>query len=71
MSSCDHERMVLLLIDRGADINSKSNYGSTALICAAGNNHERIISPLIDRGADINCKCTFDDIILTKNNFKK
>jgi ankyrin repeat protein len=34
--------MVSLLIDRGAYVNSKDEYGNTALIYAAINNNERI-----------------------------
>jgi ankyrin repeat protein len=47
---------VSLLIDRGADINSKDNDGGNALIWAAMYNYESIFSLLIDRGADINSK---------------
>ncbi len=52
----NHERIVSLLLDRGADINSKDNGGSTALMWAAVRNYERIVSLLLDRGVDVHSK---------------
>ena len=41
----NHERIVLLLIDRGADINSKNNDEETALdIAERRNNYPNIVS---------------------------
>ena len=40
----NNERMVLLLIDRGADINSKNNIGRTAIDIAEMYNKQNIIS---------------------------
>jgi len=47
---------VKLLIDKGADIEAKSNDGLTALICAAGAGQVETVKLLIDRGADIEAK---------------
>lgn len=44
--------MVHLLIDAGADLNSKNNDGSTALISAAFFGRPEIVKQLLDAGAD-------------------
>ena len=49
-----HERVVELLLQRGAEINLQSSEGVTALMDAAGNGHERVVDLLIRRGAEIN-----------------
>ena len=49
------ERMVLLLLDREANINKACV--KTALTVAAGNGAEKTVSLLLDRGADINAVC--------------
>jgi ankyrin repeat protein len=40
----NHESIVSLLIDRGADINSKDNDGETALDIAKNKNYSNIVS---------------------------
>ena len=49
-----HERLVDLLLRRGADINQRNSRGGTALMCAAGNGNERVADLLIRCGAEIN-----------------
>jgi ankyrin repeat protein len=44
------------LIKRGADVNSKNNYGQTPLHRALGNNAIEIAKLLIDAGADVEAK---------------
>ncbi|KAI1158830.1 hypothetical protein F5B18DRAFT_65083 [Nemania serpens] len=51
-----HQEIVQLLIERGADIESKGSYGQTPLSWAAGNGHQQIVQLLIERGADIESK---------------
>ncbi|HSD47764.1 MAG TPA: ankyrin repeat domain-containing protein [Pyrinomonadaceae bacterium] len=46
-------------LDRGADVNAKFRYGSTALFKAAERGHTEIAKLLIDRGADVKVKDTF------------
>jgi len=41
------------MIEHGADVNAKDNYGYTVLILAARNGHTEIVELLIERGADI------------------
>lgn len=46
-------------LDRGADVNAKFRYGSTALFKAAERGHAPIVKLLLDRGADVKVKDTF------------
>ena len=48
-----HTETVKLLLDRGADVNTKTNYGNTALIKAAFYGLTEAATLLLDRGADI------------------
>jgi len=55
-ASRGHERVVEVLLQRGAEIDvqsSKSLEGVTALMAAASQGHERVVDLLIQRGADI------------------
>ena len=45
-----------LLLDKGADIESKDNYGQTPLSWAAERGHEAVVQLLLDKGADIESK---------------
>lgn len=46
-------------LDKGADVNAKFRYGTTALFKAAERGHTEIAKLLLDRGADIKVKDTF------------
>ena len=46
-------------LDRGADVNAKFRYGSTALFKAAERGNVQITKILLDRGANVNVKDTF------------
>ena len=46
--------MAMALIDRGADMNSKTNTGHTPLHIACVRNNIELAMALVDRGADIN-----------------
>jgi ankyrin repeat protein len=50
---------VTALLDRGADVNAKFRYGTTALFKAAERGHVAVVKLLLDRGADVNVKDTF------------
>jgi ankyrin repeat protein len=50
---------VVELIDRGADVNKKDNFGYTPLIQAAWRGHTDIATLLIEGGADVNTKDNF------------
>ena len=47
---------VSALLDRGADIQAKTNIGRTSLMVASERGHASCISLLLDRGADIHAK---------------
>jgi ankyrin repeat protein len=50
---------VTSLLDRGADVNAKFRYGTTALVKAAQRGHVEVTKVLLDRGADVKVKDTF------------
>ncbi len=51
--------LVTALLDKGADVNAKFRYGSTALFKAAERGHTEVVKVLIARGADVSVKDTF------------
>ncbi len=53
-ANCGHERVVELLLRRGAEINLQDSIGITALMAAARNGCERVVNLLIRRGAEVN-----------------
>jgi Ankyrin repeats (3 copies)/Domain of unknown function (DUF3471) len=50
---------VTALLDKGADVNAKFRYGTTALFKAAERGNVAIVKILLARGADVNVKDTF------------
>ncbi len=50
---------VTSLLDRGADVNAKFRYGTTALFKAAERGHTEVVRVLLERGADLKVKDTF------------
>jgi ankyrin repeat protein len=50
---------VKALLDKGADVNSKSPYGSTPLFFACDRGNLEVAKLLIERGADVNVEDTF------------
>ena len=50
---------VTAALDKGADVNAKFRYGTTALFKAAERGHTEVAKVLIDRGADLKVKDTF------------
>ncbi|KAJ6031800.1 NACHT nucleoside triphosphatase [Penicillium herquei] len=49
-----HERVVQILLDRGADINIQYKNRGNALHAASFNGHEKVVQTLLDGGADFN-----------------
>lgn len=50
---------VTALLDKGADVNAKFRYGTTALFKAAERGNAEVAKVLVDRGVDVNVKDTF------------
>ena len=50
---------VTAALDKGADVNAKFRYGSTALFKAAERGNAEVTKILLDRGADVKVKDTF------------
>ena len=50
---------VTAALDRGADVNAKFRYGTTALFKAAERGYAEVAKVLLDRGADVKVKDTF------------
>jgi ankyrin repeat protein len=63
-----YTQIVQLLLDRGADINTRSGMGVTALMLATQRNHIDVVKLLITQGADVNAK---DDRGFTALSFAK
>jgi len=51
-----HVETVKLLIEKGAHVNEKDEYGMTALICAATLGRTEMVRILLDKGADVRAK---------------
>jgi ankyrin repeat protein len=50
---------VTALLDKGADVNAKFRYGTTALFKAAERGNTEVVNVLLARGADVTVKDTF------------
>mmetsp|Transcript_105152 Transcript_105152/g.206253 ORF Transcript_105152/g.206253 Transcript_105152/m.206253 type:complete len:84 (+) Transcript_105152:2647-2898(+) len=53
-SQKNHEDLVQVLLDAGADVNVKGEEGWTALITATSFGHSAIVQLLLEAGADVN-----------------
>lgn len=51
--------LVTSLLDKGAEVNAKFRYGTTALFKAAERGHTDVVKLLLARGADVSVKDTF------------
>jgi ankyrin repeat protein len=52
----EHEAVVKLLLEKGADMEYKSNSGWTPLWRAAEMGHEAVVKLLLEKGADVESK---------------
>src|SRR5215210_7838890 len=50
---------VKAFLDKGTDVNAKTQYGATALAYAADKGHVEVVRLLVERGADVNVRDTF------------
>jgi ankyrin repeat protein len=65
-----HTEIVQLLLEKGADVNLRTENGPTALMEASARGHADIVKTLLDKGAEVNAKATFIwvDIKITGNS---
>ena len=63
--------IVTALIDNGADIQRKGQFGYTALHAAAQNGHLDVVQALVKYGASVNCKNEDGDIPLILGKIRK
>ena len=53
-----HETMVNLLLEKGADVDSKDTlWGKTPLLWATNNGHKAVVKLLLENGASVDSKC--------------
>lgn len=53
-SSKGHEKVVKLLLEKGANINTQGGVDRNALQAACGAGHDNVVKILVEKGADIN-----------------
>ena len=54
-----HEAVVKLLLEKGADVESKDRYGQTPLSWAAEKGHEAVVKLLLEKGADVESRTMY------------
>jgi ankyrin repeat protein len=55
-SGLGHNRIVQMLLERGADVNAQGGWYGNALQAASAIGHDKIVQMLLDRGADVNAQ---------------
>ncbi|KFY42803.1 hypothetical protein V494_02233 [Pseudogymnoascus sp. VKM F-4513 (FW-928)] len=62
-----HEAVVQLLLDKGAEVDTKDGeYGQTPLSQAAGSGHEVVVRLLLDKGAEVDIKDGYSQTPLSR-----
>jgi ankyrin repeat protein len=51
-----HEKVVPVLLDKGADVNAQNRFLDTALYMASEKGHGKVVQILLDKGADMNAQ---------------
>ena len=51
-----HEKIVTMLLDKGADVNAQGGYYGNALQAASSRGHDQVVQMLLDKGADVNAQ---------------
>jgi ankyrin repeat protein len=59
-----HTEIVALLLNLGAHVNDRDNYGQTACHQAASHNHAATLQVLVDRGANVNQRDQYRNSVL-------
>jgi ankyrin repeat protein len=47
-----HDKVVHILLQRGADVNAEGGYYGSALYAASSGGHDEVVQMLLERGAD-------------------
>ncbi|KAJ5155715.1 hypothetical protein N7492_008518 [Penicillium capsulatum] len=55
-SNRGHDKVVEMLLDRGADVNAQGGFYGNALQAASLNGHDKVVQMLLDRGADVDAQ---------------
>ena len=50
------DKVVVLLLEKGSEVNAKDNGGKTPLHWAANLNADKMVPPLLEKGAEVNAK---------------
>jgi len=58
-SANGHETVVKVLLEKGAEVDHRNNFGPTALIEASANGREAIVKMLLEKGANVNLQREF------------
>ena len=61
-----HEAVVKLLLEKGAQMDSKDKYNQTALLLAVQNGHEAMVKMLLKEGADLDSKDVYGQTPLSR-----
>jgi ankyrin repeat protein len=55
-SELGHDKILQMLVDRGADVNAQGGYYGSVLRAASAQGHEKVVQMLLDAGADVNAQ---------------
>ncbi|SLM38546.1 vegetative incompatibility protein het-e-1 [Lasallia pustulata] len=55
-SLTDHDQVVQMLLDKGADVNAQGGMYGNALQAASSRDHDQVVQMLLDKGADVNAQ---------------
>jgi ankyrin repeat protein len=55
-SELGHDKIVQMLLDRGAEVNAQGGMYGNVLYAASAEGHDKVVQMLLDRGADVNAQ---------------
>ena len=55
-SSGGHNKVVQMLLEKGADVNAQGGHYSNALYAASSGGHNKVVQMLLEKGADVNAQ---------------
>jgi ankyrin repeat protein len=63
-SGLGHDKIVQMLLDKDADVNTQGGYYGSALQAASAGGHDKVVRILLDRGADVNATNKYGETAL-------